>query len=95
MSSETKLDAERICYRAKGKILNFLRSPVEHCDVIKCEGGQYFVFKFTKWDVSYPEGAREIGRLTVLGEMIEDGIVLERELHAHLWQELGRIRGML
>jgi hypothetical protein len=30
-----------------------------------------------------------------LGEMIEDGIVLERELHAHLWQELGRIRGML
>jgi hypothetical protein len=95
MSNETKLNAEQICYRAKGKILNFLHSPVEHCDVIKCKGGQYFVLRFTKWDVSYPEGAREIGRFTVLGAMLEDGVMSEQRLHAALWQELGRIRGMV
>jgi len=95
MTDETKFNAEQICYRAKGKILKCLKPLIEHCEVIKCEGGQYFVFKFTKWDVSYPEGAREIGRFTVLGALIEDGIVSEQSLHAALWQELGRIRGMV
>jgi hypothetical protein len=94
MSSETKLNAEQICYRAKGKIRNFLQPFIEHCELIKDEGG-YFVFKFTKWDVSYPRGVQEIGRFTVLGAMIEDGIITERQLHSHLWQELGQIRGML
>jgi hypothetical protein len=52
----------------------------------------YFVFSFTVRD---RDGVREIASLTVLGEMIEDGIISERELHAALWQELGRIRGMV
>ncbi len=94
MTSEPKLDAEQICYRAKGKIKKFLQRHVEHCELTKEEEGQYFVFKFTKWDISYPRGVQEIGRFTVLGAMIEDGIISERELHAALWQELGRIRGM-
>jgi hypothetical protein len=41
------------------------------------------------------DGVQEIGRLSVLGAMIEDGIISERQLHAHLWQELGHIRGMV
>jgi hypothetical protein len=41
------------------------------------------------------DDVREIARVSVLGALIEDGIISERELHAHLWQELGRIRGMV
>jgi hypothetical protein len=91
MSSETKLNAERICFVAAQRIRGFLR-PRESCYLSKDASGLYFVFEFTMRD---RDGVQETGRLSVLGEMIEDGIVLERELHAHLWQELGRIRGML
>ena len=95
MNSETKLDAEQICDRARGKIRNFLQPFVEDCKVSKDEGGRYFVFKFTTWDIGHPWGVREIGRFTVLGALIEDDIISERALHAHLWQELGQIRGMV
>jgi hypothetical protein len=40
-------------------------------------------------------GDQEIGRFTVLGALIEDGIVSEQSLLAALWQELGQIRGMV
>ena len=94
MSSETKLNAERICDRARGKIRNFHEPFVEDCEVSKDEGGQYFVFKFTTWDIGYPRGVREIGRFAVLGAMIEDGVMPERRLWAALWHTLGQIRGM-
>ena len=95
MSSEPKLNSEQICDRAKGKIRNFLHPYVENCEVSKDEGGQYFVFRFTKWDPSYPLwGRQEIGRFTVLSAMIEDGIISEQQLHAALWHTLGQIRGM-
>ncbi len=95
MSNQPKFNAEQICYRARGKIRNFLQPCVEDCEVSKDEAGQYFVFKFTTWDIGHPRGVREIGRFTVLGAMIEDGIISEQSLHAALWQELGRIRGMV
>jgi hypothetical protein len=95
MSNEPKLDAEQICYRAKWKIQVFLGPFIEDCEVSKDEGGQYFVFRFTKWDISYPRGVREIGRFAVLGAMIEDGIMSEQRLHAALWHTLGQIRGMV
>ena len=94
MSSEPKLDAEQICDRARGKIRNFLQPFVEDCEVSKDEGGQYFVFKFTKWDIGAFRGVQEIGRFYVLGAAIEDGIISEQRLHAALWQQLGKIRGM-
>jgi hypothetical protein len=40
-------------------------------------------------------GVYETGKLSVLGALIEDGIISEQSLHAALWQELGRIRGMV
>jgi hypothetical protein len=91
MSSETKFNAERICFVAAQRIRIFLH-PREICDLSKDESKAYFVFRFTMRD---RDGVQEIGRLSVLGAMIEDGIISERELHAHLWQELGRIRGMV
>jgi hypothetical protein len=90
MSSETKLDAERICIGAARRIRRFLY-PAEDCYLSKDESKAYFVFSFTRRDF---DGTEKIGRLSVLGAMIEDGIISERELHAHLWQELGQIRGM-
>jgi hypothetical protein len=95
MTNELKLDAEQICYRAKGKIGNFLKPHIEGCELKKDEGGQYFVFRFTKWDVYSSRGLLEIGRFTVLGAAIEDGIMSERQLHAALWHTLGQIRGMV
>ena len=95
MSSETKLNAEQICYRAKWKIQVFLGPFIEDCEVSKDEGGQYFVFRFTKWDTSYPYGVQETGRFTVLGAAIEDGIISEQRLWAALWHTLGQIRGMV
>ncbi len=91
MSSETKLNAEKICLNASHRISLFLY-PAESFDLSKDESGGYFVFRFL---VREADGVQEIGRLTVLGAMIEDGIISERELHAHLWQELGKIRGMV
>jgi hypothetical protein len=41
------------------------------------------------------DGVQEIGRFTVLGAMIEDGIISEQRLHAALWHTLGQIRGMV
>jgi hypothetical protein len=52
----------------------------------------YFVFSFTVRD---RDGVRETGRFTVLGALIEDGIISEQSLHAALWQELGKTRGMV
>ena len=89
MTRETKLN-EQICYGAAHAIRNFLR-PRESCDLSKDASGLYFVFRFTMRD---RDGVQEIGRFTVLSAMIEDGIISEQRLHAALWQELGRIRGM-
>jgi len=91
MTRETKLNAERICLNASNRISTFLR-PGESCILLKDESMAYFVFSFTVRD---RDGFREIGSLSVLGAMIEDGIMSEQRLHAHLWQELGQIRGMV
>jgi hypothetical protein len=91
MSSETKLDAEQICLNASNRISIFLR-PGESCELLKDESMAYFVFSFT---VRNRESVREIASLSVLGAMLEDGIISERSLHAALWQELGHIRGMV
>jgi hypothetical protein len=91
MSSKTKLNAEQICLNASNRISIFLR-PGESCDLLKDESMAYFVFSFTVRD---RDGVREIASLSVLGALIEDGIISERALHAHLWQELGKIRGMV
>ena len=90
MSNEPKLNAEQICLSASHRISIFLR-PGESCDLLKDESMAYFVFSFTVRD---RDGVREIASLSVLGAMIEDGIISERSLHAALWQELGQIRGM-
>jgi hypothetical protein len=91
MSSETKFNAEQICLNASNRISIFLR-PGESCDLLKDESMAYFVFSFTVRD---RDGVRKIASLSVLGALIEDGIISERALHAHLWQELGKIRGMV
>ena len=91
MTSEPKLDAEQICINASNRISIFLR-PGESCDLNKDESKAYFVFRFIMRDRN---GDQEIGRFTVLGALIEDGIVSEQSLLAALWQELGRIRGMV
>jgi hypothetical protein len=91
MSSETKLNAERICFVAAQRIRIFLH-PRESCELNKDESKAYFVFRFIMRDRN---GDQEIGRFTVLGALIEDGIVSEQSLLAALWQELGRIRGMV
>jgi hypothetical protein len=91
MSSETKFSAERICFVAAQRIRSFLRHR-ESCELSKDESKEYFVFSFL---VREADGVQEIGRLSVLGALIEDGIISERALHAHLWQELGQIRGMV
>jgi hypothetical protein len=91
MTNEPKFNAERICFVAAQRIRSFLH-PRESCDLSKDKSKAYFVFRFTIRDA---DGVREIARLSVLGAMIEDGIISERALHAHLWQELGRIRGMV
>jgi hypothetical protein len=90
MSNQPKFNAEQICYGAMHRIRSFVR-PFESCDLSKDESKAYFVFRFTMRD---RDGVQETGRFTVLGAMIEDGIISERALHAHLWQELGHIRGM-
>jgi len=91
MSNQPKLNAEQICIGAAHRISRFLH-PAESFDLSKDESKAYFVFRFTMRD--YDE-VLEIGRFAVLGEMIEDGIISEQQLHAALWQELGRIRGMV
>jgi hypothetical protein len=91
MSSEPKLNAEQICLNASHRISIFLR-PGENCYLLKDESMAYFVFSFTVRDA---DSVREIASFSVLGALIEDGIVSEQSLHAALWQELGRIRGML
>jgi hypothetical protein len=91
MSSETKLNAEQICFSGAQRIRGFLYHD-ESCYLSKDASGLYFVFEFTMRD---RDGVREIGRFSVLGALIEDGIVSEQSLHAALWQELGRLRGMV
>ena len=91
MSSEPKLNAEQICLGASHRISVFLY-PAESFDLTKDESGGYFVFRFLTRDA---DGVQEIGRFAVSGAMIEDGVISERQLHANLWQELGRIRGMV
>jgi hypothetical protein len=91
MTNELKFNAEQICYGAAQRIRSFLH-PRESCELSKDESKEYFVFRFMASDA---DDVREITRLSVLGAMIEDGIISERALHAHLWQELGQIRGML
>jgi hypothetical protein len=65
--------------------------PAESFDLSKDESGGYFVFRFLMRDA---DGVQEIGRFYVLGAAIEDGIISEQRLHAALWQQLGKIRGM-
>jgi hypothetical protein len=91
MGSETKLNAEQICLDASHRISRFLY-PAESFELGKDESKAYFVFRFTVRD---RDGVQEIGRLTVLGAMIEDGIISEQRLHAALWHTLGQIRGMV
>ena len=91
MSNQPKLDAEQICIGAAKRIRRFLY-PAEDCYLSKDGSKAYFVFSFTRCDF---DGTEKIGRLSVLGAMIEDGIISEGALHAHLWQELGQIRGMV
>ena len=91
MSNQPKLDAEQICLNAVQRISIFLK-PGESCDLLKDESMAYFVFSFT---IRESDVVREIASLSVLGAMIEDGIISEQRLHAALWQELGRIRGMV
>jgi hypothetical protein len=91
MSNEPKFNAEQICINASHRISFFLY-PSEGFDLSKDESKAYFVFRFIDRDA---DGVCEIGRLSVLGAMIEDGIMSEQRLHAALWQELGRIRGMV
>jgi hypothetical protein len=91
MSSEPKLNAEQICLDAVQRIRRFLR-PGESCILLKDESMAYFVFSF---QIREADSVREIASLSVLGAIIEDGIISERALHAHLWQELGQIRGMV
>ena len=90
MSSETKFNAEQICFVAAQKIRGFLH-PAEICDLSKDESKAYFVFRFMARDAG---DVREIARVSILGALIEDGIISENALHAHLWQELGKIRCM-
>jgi len=71
MSSEPKLNAESICYGGAHRIRGFLR-PRESCDLSKDESSGYFVFRFMMRD---RDGVQEIGRFTVLGSMIKDGIM--------------------
>jgi hypothetical protein len=91
MSKQTKLNAEHICYSAAHRISGFLHLA-ESCDLGKDESKAYFVFRFTIRDYY---GVEEIGRFTILGAMIEDGIISEKSLHAALWHTLGQIRGMV
>jgi hypothetical protein len=90
MSNQPKFNAEQICLGAQIRICRFLH-PGESCVLIKDESMAYFVFSF---EIREADGVREIGSLSVLGAMIEDGIMSEQRLHAALWQELGKIRGM-
>jgi hypothetical protein len=62
MSSETKLNAERICFVAAQKIRIFLH-PRESCYLSKDESMAYFVFSFTVRDA---DSVREIASLEVL-----------------------------
>jgi hypothetical protein len=91
MSDQPKLNAEQICCGAAHLIRQFLR-PGESCDLLKDESMAYFVFSFTVRD---RDGVREIASLSVLGAMIEDGVMPERRLWAALWHTLGQIRGMV
>jgi hypothetical protein len=91
MSKRTRFNAEQICINASHRISLFLY-PSESFELNKDESGGYFVFRFL---VRESDGIYETGRFTVLGALIEDGIVSEQSLHAALWQELGRIRGMV
>ena len=91
MSSEPKLNAEQICINASHRISIFLK-PGENCVLIKDESMAYFVFSFTVRD---RDSVSEIASLSVLGAMIEDGIMSEQRLHAALWHTLGQIRGMV
>jgi hypothetical protein len=91
MSNEPKLNAEQICLSASHRISIFLR-PGESCDLLKDQSMAYFVFSFTVRD---RDGVREIASLTVLGEMIEDGIISNQQLLASLWHTLGKLRGMV
>jgi hypothetical protein len=90
MSKQTKFNAGKICYGAQIRILVFLY-PGENCVLSRDESKAYFVFRFTMCD---RDRMQEIGRFTVLGAMIEDGIISEQRLHAALWHTLGQIRGM-
>jgi hypothetical protein len=91
MSNQPKFNAEQICLNASNRISIFLK-PGESCCLLKDESMAYFVFSFTVRD---RDGVRETGRFTVLGALIEDGIISEQSLHAALWQELGKTRGMV
>jgi len=92
MSNQPKLDAEQICLDAAHRISRFLYPACEGFDLSKDESKRYFVFRFMMRD---RDGVQEIGRFTVLGAMIEDGFISERQLHAALWHTLGQIRGMV
>jgi hypothetical protein len=91
MSSETKLDAEKICDEAIWMITRHIVPARDTCTLTRDESGAYFVIEFT--DNCFGEKKSE--RLAVLAAMIEDGIISQRELLASLWHTLGKLRGMV
>jgi hypothetical protein len=91
MVNQRRLNAEQICYGAAHRISVFLY-PAESFELSKDQSSGYFVFRFLTRDA---DGVHEIGRFTVLGAMIEDGVISEQRLHAALWHTLGQIRGMV
>ena len=90
MSNQPKLNAEQICYRAKGEIDRYLVPATNPCKLSQDESGRYFVFELTH----YLFNQKESGRLTVLAAMIEDGIISEQQLLAALWHALLKVRGV-
>jgi hypothetical protein len=95
MSSEPKFNAEQICNVARHMIRQFLNYR-ESCELSRDESEAYFVFRFTRLPSRFGiNETKETGRFTVLGAMIEDGIMSERQLNAALWHTLGQIRGMV
>ena len=91
MTDQPKLNAEQICHWAIDSITRYMVPAYDACTLSQDESGGYFVFEFTRNRF----GEKKSERFTVLAELIEDGIISQRELLAGLWHTLGRIEGMV
>ena len=91
LSKQHRIDASRVCERARTAIRWHLIPSTEHCALAENEIEWCFVFRFAKWDgVAWKHET-----FSVRKEMIEDGIMSEQRLKAALWDALGRLRGMV